>query len=257
MFKIFKIILLTFLGTMCIVPIIYLLIFSLAENWFYPQILPSNLTWKHWKYITQSGNNLLSGFILSLFISTSVGLVSTFAGFITSRFIIKSKNKQTWLFLTYLPFVFSPVILGISVFVIFLKLNLAGTFIGVSLAQLLIIYPFATLFFVGFWNNKHKQLEEIAKTMGANSFQVYQYVLIPASTGMLMVCFFQSFLLSWFEYGLSSRIGIGKVKTLTIIVFQYINESNSIYAALACCLIIIPPTVLLILNKRILFRKIA
>lgn len=253
--KIEKSILLSFIVLSSLLPIAYLLVFSIADQWLFPLIFPPNFTLQHWNFIFTGGNNLLFGFLLSIFISAFVSLVATITGFIASRFIVESKNQKVWLFFTYLPFVFSPVILGISVFVIFLKFNLAGTIAGILLGQLLIIFPFATLFFVGFWNNTHKQLINVAKTTGANIWQIYRLILLPMSKGMLILCFFQSFLISWFEYGLSNRIGIGKVKTLTIRVFQYVNESNSTYAALACCLIIIPPTILLILNKRILFNR--
>jgi putative spermidine/putrescine transport system permease protein len=67
-----------------------------------------------------------------------------------------------------------------------------------------------------------------------------------------VLCFFQSFLVSWFEYGLTQFIGLGKVKTLTVMVFNFINEANLFYAALACVLLVLPPIVLLYMNKKVL-----
>jgi len=80
-------------------------------------------------------------------------------------------------------------------------------------------------------------------------------VLIPMSKLALLICFFQTFLISWFEYGLSSVIGLGQVRTLTIAVYQYIGESNQFVAALASCLIALPPLLLLWFNQRFVFRQ--
>lgn len=68
------------------------------------------------------------------------------------------------------------------------------------------------------------------------------------------MCFFQAFLISWFEYGLTTLIGIGKVQTLTVKVFQYIGEANIFHAALASLLLALPPAGLLWVNKQVLFK---
>ena len=48
-------------------------------------------------------------------------------------------------------------------------------------------------------------------------------------------------------------IGTGKVKTLTLSVFKFINEANVFYAAFASVLLVIPPMLLVYLNKKMLF----
>jgi len=53
---------------------------------------------------------------------------------------------------------------------------------------------------------------------------------------MLLLCFFQTFLLSWFQYGLTMLVGGGQVKTLPLKVYDFVWEANVFYAALASCL---------------------
>ena len=91
--------------------------------------------------------------------------------------------------------------------------------------------------------------------MGSNSGHTYTKIILPLAKPFLMVCLFQCFLMSWFEYGLSSVIGYGKVETLTIKVFQFIGEANIFYAALCSCLLIIPPIILLWLNKKFVVQQ--
>jgi putative spermidine/putrescine transport system permease protein len=70
----------------------------------------------------------------------------------------------------------------------------------------------------------------------------------------LLIAFFQSFLISWFEFGLTNYIGGGQVQTLTLRVYQYIGEANIHLAALSSLLLVIPPLILLWLNKRFIFH---
>ena len=59
-----------------------------------------------------------------------------------------------------------------------------------------------------------------------------------------MVCFFQTFLISWFQYGLTLLVGSGKVETLPLKVYDYVSEANLGYAAVAGCLLVLPPVLL-------------
>jgi putative spermidine/putrescine transport system permease protein len=81
-------------------------------------------------------------------------------------------------------------------------------------------------------------------------------VVLPVALPQLLVCFFQTFLISWFEYGLTTIIGVGKVQTLTLKVYQYIGEANIFYAALSSCIIVFPPAIFLWINKRFVFSKL-
>ncbi|MGL6068735.1 MAG: ABC transporter permease, partial [Sediminibacterium sp.] len=162
--------------------------------------------------------------------------------------------RRQLLFLAYLPFVLSPVILAVCLKFYFIKLSLAGTVAGVIIAQLIIAIPYSIIFFTGFWNQRVKSFEHIVNTLGGTNIVALTSVIIPLSKPLLLVCFFQCFLISWFEYGLTSVIGYGKIQTLTIKVYQFLTEANIYYAALSCCLLIIPPVLLLWINKRIFLK---
>jgi putative spermidine/putrescine transport system permease protein len=199
---------------------------------------------------------MLQSFEISLFISTAVGIASTIVGFLMSRSIAFHSRKNIIIAFAYLPFVLSPVIFASVLNFYFISLYLSGNIAGVILAQLLITLPFSILLFVDYWDNKLKSLEDLVLTLGGNSKQAFSKVLIPVSKNMLLLCFFQTFIISWFDYGLTSLIGVGKIATLTIKVFQFIGEANPYYAAVSSCLLIIPPVILLFINKKYLFNQL-
>ncbi len=238
----------------CAVPVLLLFILSFTANWRFPDLFPKSLTTSNWTDLL-TGNSNTQSLLLSLAIAISIAILATMAGFVTSQWIAYHPNKKQLLLLTYLPFVVSPVILAVCLKFYFIKMNLAGTVAGVVLAQLIIAFPYSTIFFTGFWNRRIQQYQSLVSTLGGSSAFAFRKVILPMAKPMLLVCFFQTFLISWFEYGLTSVIGYGKVQTLTIKVYQFVTEANIFYAALSCCLLILPPVIFLWLNKKFIFRQ--
>lgn len=236
----------------CSLPLLILLGLSFAFSWTFPNILPRYFTLSHWEEFLFRNNNLQQSFFNSFIISLVVALTATLLGFICSRWVAYHKRKNLLLILTYFPFALSPVIFAICLKFYFLKTGLAGNLQGIILAQLIITYPYATIFFISFWNNMIKNYQNLAYTLGSNSLFTYRKIIFPLAKSFLLTCFFQCFIISWFEYGLTNIIGYGKVQTLTMKVFQFIGEANIYYAALSSCLLILPPVILLWLNKKFL-----
>lgn len=236
-------------------PVVYLILLSLAEGWIFPQILPADFTIERWVSLWSGSNNLFNSLILSLVTALSVATISTFAGFYTSKHLAYHPRRSLWMRLSYFPFVLSPVIYAAVLYFYFIKFGLSGSILGVILAQLLIAYPYGVILFSGFWGKQTLRVEKLVQTLGGNRWQTYSHVLLPMAKGLLLVCFFQTFLISWFEYGLTTIIGVGKVQTLTLKVFQYINEANFYNAAMSSSLLVLPPIILLYFNKRYLFKK--
>lgn len=237
-------------------PFVYLVLLSFASDWRFPSVVPNYFGLKNWKDILNSGEGLLQSFGLSVVISLSVATVSTLSGFIISRTVSYHPKKHTLTLLTYFPYVLAPVVFAVCLSYFFLKFGIFGSATGVIIAQYMISFPYALIFFSSFWGQRTKSYEELVATLGGNRWQAYLKVLFPLAKGMLLICFFQTFLISWFEYGLTSIIGVGKVQTLTIKVFLFIKEANFYYGALSCCLLIFPPVLLLYINKRYVFKKL-
>lgn len=239
-----------------LLPFLFFGMLSVGQAWFYPSILPQRFTLSNWQELLVGQSELQVSLLLSLLLGMGVAILSTLAGFVISKEIARAKYKSRWLLLAYWPFVLSPVVLAILVQRFFLLTGMSGEVIGVLLGQLILAFPFAVIFFQSFWTQEVWQLEQQSQTLGASAVYTLQKVLLPLAQPLLLICFFQTFLISWFEYGLTQFIGLGKVKTLTILVFKYVNEANIFHAALASLLLMLPPALLLWLNKKFVFRGI-
>ena len=241
-----------FIGTIFF-PLLFLLVLSLGRHWEFPKLLPQEVSILNWIQIQNTETNFLILFFQSVAISTFIAFIVTSFSFLISKSIAYSKNKFFYLILAYVPYLLSPIIMGILFHYFFIITNLTGTLFGVLIAQFLISFPFGIIIFSSFWNQNIKSIEELSYTLGSSVKQTYLKVVLPISKNTLLLCFFQIFLISWFEYGLTNLIGIGKIRTLTISVFKFIHEANIFYAALASFLLVIPPMIVVYINKKLLF----
>lgn len=239
-----------------IIPFVFLFILSIANGWNFPHLLPSGYSTGRWSGLIQNSAGLLQSLQLSFLIALIVAIVSTITGFTISHSISLHSKGKYLLFACYFPLALSPVIYSLLLNHFFIILNLSGTFTGVVIAQLIITIPFSILLLSSFWNENIRSLEQVSKTLGSNFTQTFFRVVLPVALPQLLVCFFQTFLISWFEYGLTTIIGVGKVQTLTLKVYQYIGEANIFYAALSSCIIVFPPAIFLWINKRFVFSKL-
>ncbi|WP_304063585.1 ABC transporter permease [Pedobacter glucosidilyticus] len=236
-------------------PIAILFLLSFSQKWVFPKLLPEKLTLENWTVILGDGHVISNSFVISLSIALFVAGSATILGFVLSRYIAYHPKRRLLTFLTYFPFALSPVIFAICLKYYFIKLGLIGNLYGIVLAQLIIALPYSIIFFLSFWNQKVLDYQNLVYTLGGKQKQAFLYITLPLAKSFLVICFFQCFLISWFEYGLTSIIGYGKISTLTIHVFQFINEANIFYAALSCCLLILPPVILLWFNKRFIIQQ--
>ncbi len=237
-------------------PLLFMAMLALAVSWRFPGIMPSALSFDTIISIFSKGNNLIIGLTNSLIIATSVSILAVPAAFAISRQISRQQNKHMLLLCAYLPFTLSPVVYAACLNYYFVLGGLNGTLIGVILAQLIIVFPFNIILFMSHWNKQLESYSDLVATLGGNKQQTYFKVIIPLSGKILMIAFFQSFLISWFEFGLTKFIGIGQVQTLTIRVYQYIGEANVQLSALSSLILILPPLFLLWINKRIIYHQV-
>jgi putative spermidine/putrescine transport system permease protein len=249
----FRTILAIAVSLLCALPLLYLFVLSGAADWRFPDLIPPAWQWSRWLTILNPKDGMTHSLGLSLWLSLCVALTTTPVAFLASKAVAYGKYRDLWLFLAYLPFAASPVIVGTTLMYFYLKLQLDGTLLGVMLAQSMFALGFGMVFFLPFWTREKQAYEALVLTLGGSRWQAYRHALLPLSKGMLWICFFQTFLISWFQYGITLLIGAGRVQTLPLRVFEFVNEANPYYAAVAACLLIVPPSVMILINKAVLF----
>lgn len=230
-------------------PFILLILLALGQVWRFPDVLPPAYSLDAVIRIISADSGLLSGLVLSITLSGTVAVVATGLGFLVARAVARSRWSDWWVTLSYLPYALPPVLLAVVIQPSIIRLRLSGSVGGVLLGMLLITLPFTTLFFRSFWSRQATQYEQLAQTLGCTPAQALTRVLLPLARPLLVTCLFQTFLIGWFDFGLTNFLSVGKVRTLTVQVFTYVREANSRLAAVASLLLILLPAILFWLNK--------
>lgn len=242
-------------GFLLVLPLATILFLSVTGRWSGQNLLPEYFTLTHWSSLFSLQSNLGHSLLVSLGISGTIAVFSTVFGFIISRQLTTGQGYRKLVQLAYFPYLIAPVVFGTMLQFYFNRFNLTGSVAGVLLAQVLFIFPYSVLLLSTFWNDRIRQIAFQATTLGAGTYELYRKVLIPMARPWLFICFVQCFLISWYEYGITQLIGVGKVKTLTVQAMLFVKEANPFLAALAACLMVIPVLVLLAANKQIFLKR--
>ena len=158
----------TWLLSACLVlPLGVLVLLSLARHWSWPALLPTDVQAGQWLSLIADGSGLGAIVLRSAGMGLCVAALATVLGFVTSRSVALHRRRSALLTLLHVPFAVSPVVVGVSLLYLFLRLNLAGHVAGVMLAQLIFAYAYAVILLSGFWNVQVQSLTEVATALGA------------------------------------------------------------------------------------------
>ncbi|HEY0352744.1 MAG TPA: ABC transporter permease subunit [Enterovirga sp.] len=107
-------------------------------------------------------------------VSGSVGVLAAYA---MARREFPGKRLVMLVFL--LPLLVPPITYGIPLATVLYRLNLAGTFWGVVLANLVPTIPFVVLIMIPFIEQIDPRIEDAARVFGASATQRFVRVLLP------------------------------------------------------------------------------
>jgi putative spermidine/putrescine transport system permease protein len=245
------------LSACLVLPLVVLLLLSLARHWSWPALLPTDIQGRQWLILITDRSGLGAIVLRSAGMGFGVGALATVLGFVTSRSVARHRHRDALMTLLHVPFAVSSVVVGVSLLYFFLRLNLAGHVVGVMLAQLIFAYAYAAILLSGFWNAQVESLTDVAVTLGADRRQVWRRVLAPLARPLLGVCLFQTFLISWFDYPVTLLIGESRVATLTVALYQYFSSGDMRMAATCGLVLLAPPLLLLAIHRRLLSVSIA
>lgn len=216
-----------------------LLLLSLGSGWSYPRLLPDRMDAKPWLNFFQARSGILRGATTSLVMSMVVATVSTTLGLWTGIGLKRSRSG-VWLYVAYLPFVLSPVTVGLCLFDMFVRLGLVSTYIGVGLAQCLFAYGLATIFFCETWDHAMEKRVQLVSGFGGTQVDVWRHAVLPKLWPYIVVAWTQAALFSWLDYGLVSVIGGGVIPSLTLSLFSYLREASINQAAQSAIILLLP-----------------
>lgn len=222
-------------------PYLLLVLLSLGSGWGFPTLIPERLDLLPWRRFFSDRDGMRDAALTSASMAVVVATLGTAGGLILGRTVSRTAGGIPR-YVIYLPFVLSPIIVGIGLYDLLVRLSLTSSLKGSILVQLIFALSFSGVFFSEMWNPRIERLEALVKTLGGGRWAVWRHAIFPATSGLILVCIIQTALLSWLDYGLVSVIGGGRVRTVTVKLFSSLREANVNQAAQAA-LVLLAPTV--------------
>jgi putative spermidine/putrescine transport system permease protein len=237
-----------FIALGVLLPVAPLVVWSVAVNWFFPDLLPQGWSGQTWRYVGSASSRVGEALLTSTGLAGAVVALTALIGLPAARalglYAFRGKRAVEWLLMAPLLVPSLVVVMGIQIF--FIRYGLADTVLGVILVHLIPALPYFILVMTGVFANYSTELEETARTLGAGPLRTFWQVTLPAIWPGLTVAALFTFLVSWTQYITTVLIGGGQVVTLPMVLFPLIGAANHTVAA-AVSLVFLAPAVLILL----------
>ncbi len=235
-------------------PFAAFLLNAFSFRWFYPQLLPAEWSLRAWARIAAPRFGLFPALANSLGIALFVTLVSLALGLPAARALgmREFKGKRLAEFFILAPIMVPALPVGMGLSVIFVRIGLAGSYLGVALAHLVPVLPYVVLTLAAVFRSYDDALEAQARTLGAGPLRVLFSVTIPTIAPGLSAAGLFAFLISFSQYLLTLLVGGGKIITLPVLLFSTIPGGDNAAIAALSLVFVLPSLFILIATSRVL-----
>lgn len=143
------------------------------------------------------------------------------------------------------PLLLPSIVLGLAILLVFVRLELLGTFTGLVIAHLIVTTPYVIRIMITAFSTLPPSVEEAATMLGASPFTVFRRITLPLMMPGLVASAALSFLLSFDEVVISLFITGPRMTTLPVEIFNYV-ESRTDPMTASISVVLITATLLII-----------
>lgn len=234
-----------------LVPLVPVLLWSLADRWPYPAVLPTRWGLAGWESVWRQGAG--AALLRSLAVATVVTVVATPLGAAAGRAL--ALHRVRWAgaatLALALPVAVPPfaVVMGLST--VSLRWGVPGL-VALVLGLVTAALPYATFVMRAAYASYDCGVEEEARTLGADRRTVLLRVHLPLVLPALAVAAFLAFLTAWSDYVVTLLLGAGRLVTLSqLIGAAAAGSGNEPAVAALSVLTVLPPMLLLLAVTRL------
>lgn len=236
-------------------PLGMIVLWSFADGWFPPALLPQAYTLDHWRQITDD-RGLAEATLRSLLISALVTSLSACIAMPTAwalaRFPFKLKRAVELFVLA--PMIVPGLVVAVGIGQIFLRLGLSYTVTGVVLVQLVGTLPLMIRLLSASLQTIPEDLLLAARSLGASPLRAMIFLVLPLSLPTLVAGGLLTFVDSFQEFDMTFIVGAPLVETLPVRLFFYLDGSGIrfISAAVVSLILASPVFIVFVLAGRIM-----
>lgn len=243
-------------------PVLSLGIWSIALRWYWPYTFPQKIGFDYWlqalgitKSLTLGAVNVVPAFWLSLGIAIVVVIITMViaipAGYALAKLRIPTILKGMILILFLMPRAFPQQPVFLNLMLMFNKIGITGTVLGVIFVHLVVGLVFAVWITASTFRSIPPELEEAARSVGASRLKAFFRITLPISAPGLIASAVFVFLTSMDEFTGTFFIGLPFVTTLPMTLYSA-SGSNIQFASVIAILLLIPSILFMVLIQKFL-----
>ena len=233
-------------------PMAILLLWTFVSRWPWPDLLPEAYSLRAIKDVFAPHTKIFSILFSNILLSLSVAILSAIVGTMTARALVLYDfvGKRLIEFLSIAPILVPGTVFAMGIHVVFIKMSLADTVLGVIIVHLLYTLPYSINIMKDLTKSIGKQMEMQAYVLGASPLKSFIYITLPLLTPGIMASISMAYITSFSQYFITLLIGGGKVKTLSILMVPFIAKGDrSLGSAYALVFVISTLSVFVVINK--------
>ncbi|MBX3014097.1 MAG: ABC transporter permease subunit [Caldilineaceae bacterium] len=235
-----------------LLPLAPQVLWSFADRWFFPALWPQAWGGRAWRYVLSPSSQVGEAVGNSLWLALTVVLLAVVIGLPAARVLglhhFRGKPVVHWLIGA--PLFVPPLVVMMGIHLLFIRYQLADSFLGVVLVHLLPALPYFVLVMASVFATYATELEETARTLGADPLRAFWYITLPTIFPGLLIAMLFTFLVSWSQYITTVLIGGGRVVTLPMVLLPLISAADHANAAAVSLVFIFPALLILFLTTR-------
>lgn len=219
-----------------LVPAGQILLWSVAERWPWPGLLPESYSLRTVKELL-FGSAKLPGLLgSSITLALAVGVLGTVVGLLTARAtqLYDFPGKELVSFGAFLPLLVPGTVFAMGIQITLIRLGLSDTVAGVVLVHLIAAIPYCITILTDVTRAVGSSLEQQAMVLGASPLRAFLHGSLPSLMPGILSSVSMGFILSYSQYFTTLMAGGGRVKTLALVLVPYIQSGDRALASIYC-----------------------
>ena len=235
-------------------PLFNMLVWTVAERWYFPHTLPIDYGFSYWGRVFAPRGNALQSLVASISIAlfTVAGSLALAipAGYALARLKLPLRSLVLLAFL--LPQAFPNLPVYVTIARLFYEIGLNGTVLGVVLVHVTHGLVYAVWIASAAFSAVDRDLELAARNLGASGLKAFADVTLPLAAPGLMASAIFVFLESLDEFTGSYFVGAPDVTTLPLLLYSAGAGGNYQIASITALLLLVPSIAFMLVVEKFL-----
>jgi putative spermidine/putrescine transport system permease protein len=235
-------------------PLANLLLWTVAERWYFPHALPIDYGFSYWARVFSPRGNAIESLVNSVVVATLTVVVALAlavpAGYALARLRLPFRTLILIAFLIPQAFPNLPVYVNIAR--LFYEIGLNGTIAGVVLVHVTHGLVYAVWIATAAFAAVDPELEDAARSVGAGAMRAFADVTLPLAAPGIVASAIFVFLESLDEFTGSYFVGAPDVNLLPLLLYTAGAGGNYQIASITAVVLLVPSIGFMLIVERFL-----